>query len=192
VFYLHPGGQLGDTPPASTAKPSSFTYDPADPTPAVGGRVVNPAIAGPRDNRKLEERDDVLTFTSPVLSEPLEVMGNPVVELVHHTDNPHADLFVRLCEVGRTGRSTNMSDALQRLNPEQSSGPIRLRLDAIAHRFSPGIRLRLQVSGGAHPRYARNLGTDDDPATSTNLAPSQRTICHGEGGLSRILLPCPT
>ena len=192
VFYLHPGGQLGDTPPASTAKPSSFTYDPADPTPAVGGRVVNPAIAGPRDNRKLEERDDVLTFTSPVLSEPLEVMGNPVVELVHHTDNPHADLFVRLCEVGRTGRSTNVSDALQRLNPEQSSGPIRLRLDAIAHRFSPGIRLRLQVSGGAHPRYARNLGTDDDPATSTNLAPSQRTICHGEGGLSRILLPCPT
>jgi predicted acyl esterase len=124
------------------------------------------------------------------LTEPLEVIGNPVVELVHRTDNPHADLFVRLCEVRRNGRSINLSDGFQRLEPEKSSGTIVLRLEAMAHRFNPGTHIRLQVSGGAHPRYARNLGTDEDPATGTELAPSRRTICHGDGGFSRLLLPC--
>jgi putative CocE/NonD family hydrolase len=190
VLYLQPNGELGNTQPQPTAGPSTFTYDPANSTPAVGGQVINPAIGGYRDNRKLEKRDDVLTFTGPPLNEPLEVIGNPVVELAHRTDNPHADLFVRLCEVRKNGRSINVSDAFQRLKPENSSGTIRLRLDAMAHRFTPGTRVRLQISGGAHPRYARNLGTDEDPATSSNLAPSRRTIFHGDGGLSRIFLPC--
>ena len=153
--------------------------------------MINPAIGGHRDNRKLEERDDVLTFTGPPLIEPLEVIGNPVVELVHSTDNPHADLFVRVCEVRKNGHSINVSDGFQRLEPEQASGTVRIRLEALAHRFLPGTRIRLQISGGAHPRYARNLGTDEDPATSTKLAASQRTIFHGANGFSRIVLPCP-
>jgi uncharacterized protein len=189
VLYLQPDGELSNAQPAHTAGPSTFIYDPADPTPAIGGRVINPAIGGYRDNRELEKRDDVLTFTGPPLNEPLEVIGNPVVELVHHTDNPHADLFVRLCEVRKNGRSINVSDAFQRLEPEKSSGIIRLRLDAMAHRFTPGTRIRLQISGGAHPRYARNLGTAEDPATSSELATSRRTIFHGDGGCSRIFLP---
>jgi putative CocE/NonD family hydrolase len=191
LIYLHPNGLLGDTEPTPTAGPSMFIYDPGDPTPAVGGRVINPALGGHRDNRKLEQRDDVLTFTGPLLDEPLEVMGNPVVELVHGTDNPHADLFVRLCEVRKNGRSINVSDGFQRLEPERSSGTIMLRLEALAHRFTPGTRIRLQISGGAHPRYARNLGTDEDPAASSKLASSRRTIFHGDGGFSRIVLPCP-
>jgi hypothetical protein len=48
-----------------------------------------------------------------------------------------------------------------------------------AHRLATGSRIRLQVSGGAYPRWARNLGTDKDPATGTRLASSHRTICHG-------------
>ena len=191
LIYLHPNGLLGDTEPTPTAGPSMFIYDPGDPTPAVGGRVINPALGGHRDNRKLEQRDDVLTFTGPLLDEPLEVMGNPVVELVHGTDNPHADLFIRLCEVRKNGRSINVSDGFQRLEPARSSGTIMLRLEALAHRFTPGTRIRLQISGGAHPRYARNLGTDEDPATSSKLASSRRTIFHGDGGFSRIVLPCP-
>ena len=153
--------------------------------------MVNPATGGSRDNRKIEARDDVLTFTSPVLSEALEVIGIPVVELVHRTDNPHADLFVRLCEVSAKGLSTNVSDGFARLQPEKSNGIIQIRLEALAHRFAAGTRIRLQVSGGAHPRYARNLGTGKDPATSTELAPSRRTICHRHGGFSRIFLPYP-
>jgi len=189
VLYLQPDGRLGASQPTPTAGPSTFVYDPADPTPAVGGRVINPARGGHRDNRELEARPDVLTFTGPPLSDPLEVIGNPVVELVHHTDNRHADLFVRLCEVRTDGRSTNLSDGFQRLDPQTSSGTMRIELEAMAHRFLPGTRIRLQVSGGAHPRFARQLGTDEDPATGTTLAPSRRTVFHGDGGLSRVLLP---
>jgi putative CocE/NonD family hydrolase len=190
VFHLHPDGGLADVPPSSDSGPTTFTYDPADPTPAVGGRVINPAIGGHRDNRRLERRADVVTFTSPPLTEALDVLGTPVVELVHETDNPYADLFVRVSEVGRNGRSTNVSDGFLRLGPDNANGTIRLRLDALAHRFTPGSRLRLQVSGGAHPRYARNLGTSGDPATSIDLAPSARKIFHGDGGFSQVHLPC--
>ena len=189
VLHLHPDGGLHDARPAPDAGPTTFTYDPTDPTPAVGGRMINPARGGYRDNRKLEGRADVLTFTSPPLTDTMEVIGSPVVEVVHQTDNPHADLFVRLCDVARNGRSTNVSDGFRRLEPEQASGTIRIRLDAVAHRFTPGASIRLQVSGGAHPRYARNLGTHEDPATSSNLAPSRRKVFHGEGGFSRLLLP---
>ncbi len=193
VIFLLPGGGLGDRPPDSHAAPSTFRYDPADPTPAVGGRVINPAIGGRRDNRRLESRADVLTFTGEPLDEPLEIIGAPVVELAHRTDNPYADLFVRLCEVSANGRSVNLSDGFRRLHPDDSDPPgslIVIRLDSIAHRLAAGSRIRLQVSGGAHPRWARNLGTDEDPATGTRLASSHRTICHGDGGLSRLVLPC--
>jgi putative CocE/NonD family hydrolase len=190
VLYLHPGGGLQETPPPPSSGPTTFTYDPADPTPAVGGRVINPAIGGHRDNRRLEGRADVVTFTSPPLPAALDVLGVPVVEIVHGTDNPYADLFVRVCDVGRNGRSVNVSDGFLRLGPDDANGTIRLRLEALAHRFAVGHRLRLQVSGGAHPRYARNLGTGRDPATSTELAASTRTIFHGDDGLSRLHLPC--
>ena len=189
ALYLQPGGGLGHSHPSPDSPPSTFRFDPANPTPAVGGRVINPAIAGTRDNRNLEKREDVLTFTTPPLDEPLEVLGSPVVELVHHTDNPCADIFVRICEVTANGRSLNLSDGFVRLSPERNTGTVVIRLDAIAHRFDAGNRIRLQVSGGAHPRYARNLGTDEDPATSTRLVPSRRTLCHGAGGFSRVLLP---
>jgi putative CocE/NonD family hydrolase len=190
TLYLQPDGRLGPRHPSPSSLPSTFRFDPADPTPAVGGRVINPALAGTRDNRKLEQRDDVLTFTTPPLDEPLEVIGNPVTELVHRTDNPCADIFVRICEVTAKGHSLNLSDGFVRLSTEKHSGSVVIRLDAIAHRFASGNRIRLQVSGGAHPRYARNLGTDDDPATSTRLVASERRICHGVGGFSRVLLPC--
>ena len=161
--------ELDNTQPQPTAGPSTFIPVPADPTPAVGDRVINPAIGGYRDNRELEKRKDVLTRSlAPPLNEPLEVIGNPVVELVHRTDNPYADLFVRLCEVRKNGRSINVSDAFQRLKPEDSSGTIRLRLDAMAHCFTPRTRIRLQISGGAHPRYARNLEPTKIPPRAAN------------------------
>ncbi|GAB3016420.1 hypothetical protein GCM10011376_04090 [Nocardioides flavus (ex Wang et al. 2016)] len=190
VLHLQPGGGLAEDPPPSAAGPTTFAYDPADPTPAVGGQVVNPAISGRRDNRRLERRADVVTFTSAPLTEPLDVLGTPVAEIVHETDNPWADLFVRLCDVGRGGRSVNVSDGFRRLGPDDANRTVEVQLDALAHRFLAGHRLRLQVSGGAHPRWARNLGTGQPPATGTDLAPSVRTICHGVGGASRLRLPC--
>ena len=188
TVYLQPGGALGDEPPGPEAPPSSFTYDPADPTPTIGGRLLSPD-GGYRDNAKLEARGDVLTFTGPVLAEPLEIVGVPVVELAHTSDNPYADLFVRLCEVDAKGRSRNVSETFRRLDPDAAEGTVRLELDACAHRFVPGSRLRLQVSGGSHPHWARNLGTGEHPATGRSMKPSHRTVAHGAGGISRVMLP---
>jgi hypothetical protein len=187
VLHLQPGGRLGDEEPPAGAAPSTFTYDPADPTPTIGGRLLSPD-GGYRDDTRLAGRGDVLTFDGPPLTEPLEIIGVPVVELAHSSDNPHADLFVRLDEVDAKGRSRNVTEIFRRLDPAAPEGSVRLELDAVAHRFAAGSRVRLQVSGGSHPHYARNLGTGEDPATATAMKPSDRTITLA-GGASRVVLP---
>ena len=104
----------------------------------------------------------MLAFTSATLSHDLCVYGTPVVELAHGSDNPHADLFVRISEVDVKGRSRNVTDGYRRLNGTQKSRkPVRLELDGIAHRFTAGSRIRVLIAGGWFPRYARNLGTDE-------------------------------
>jgi putative CocE/NonD family hydrolase len=130
-------------------------------------------------NRELEARPDVLTFTTGPLPAALDVAGAPVVELTISVDNPHADIFLRLCDVDEKGRSRNFSDRLQRLDPAVPAGQtqqLRLMLDHCFHRLAIGHRLRLQVSGGAFPRYARNLGTDGTLAEGSKLAPSAHTV----------------
>jgi hypothetical protein len=191
VQYLQPGGRLTEDEPGGAGPSSSFYYDPADPTPTVGGRLLTPG-AGVKDNRGLEARPDVLTFTGEPLASALEITGVPVVELFHSRDNQFADLFVRLCDVDPNGESRNFSDAYLRLDPasaEEQPQRLELRLDACAHRLPAGHRLRLQVSGGSHPRYDRNEGTGAPPGTGTRLRPSVHTIGHAAGTASRIVLP---
>ncbi|HEV8173169.1 MAG TPA: CocE/NonD family hydrolase [Actinoplanes sp.] len=174
-------GSAGRPAGLAAAEPDaivSFRYDPVDPTPSVGGRVMTGEM-GVRDNRKLEARADVATFTSEPLTAPVDVAGSPVVELAIAVDNPHADVFVRLCDVDERGRSRNFSDRLHRLDPAVPAGDVqrlRLELDPCFHRLLPGHRLRLQVSGGAFPRYARNLGTDGTLTEGSTLKPSVHTI----------------
>jgi hypothetical protein len=191
VRYLQPGGRLNEDQPAGAGPSSSFYYDPADPTPTVGGRLLT-VDAGVKDNRGLDARPDVLTFTTQPLAAALEITGVPVVELFHSRDNRFADLFVRLCDVDPEGQSRNFSDAYLRLNPAsvaEQAQRLELRLDACAHRLPAGHRLRLQVSGGSHPRYSRNEGTGAPPGTGTELRPCTHTIWHAADTASRIVLP---
>jgi putative CocE/NonD family hydrolase len=184
----HPSddGLLATTAPAGGQ--STFRYDPHDPTPAVGGRRLA-ADAGVRNNAKLEARRDVLSFTTSELTTDLEFEGLPVVDVALSVDNPHADIFVRICDVDPRGRSHNISDAFDRLDPHPGAGEVRhltVRLSPCAHRLLAGHRLRLQVSGGAHPQYARNLGTAEPLATGTSLKPACYTIHHAD---TRLTLP---
>jgi putative CocE/NonD family hydrolase len=184
-LHPQPGGGLSAAAAPLTAAPATFTYDPTDPTPTIGGRLLS-FTGGYRDDTALAARADVLAFTGEPLAAPLEIVGTPVAELAHTSDNPHADLFVRISEVGPKGRSRNVSEGFVRLDPARPSGDVRVELDACAHRFTAGNRIRLLVSGGSFPRWERNLGTDDDPATGTKLAPSRRRI---DLIASRLLLP---
>ena len=186
VMYLQPAHRLSDSPPDDSAPPSTFTFDPADPTPTLGGRLLSPE-GGYRDDTRLAVRPDVVDFTGAPLPADLYVVGNPVVELSHSSDNPHNDVFVRLSEVDPEGRSTNVSDGFVRLAVD--SGTVRLELDGLAHRFSAGSRIRVLVAGGSHPRFVRNLGTDEPPISGRRMAPATHTVHHGAGGQSRLVLP---
>ncbi|WP_122984398.1 CocE/NonD family hydrolase, partial [Mycolicibacterium porcinum] len=154
--------------------------------PTVGGRLLA-AAGGYRDDTKLARRRDVLTFDGDPLPADLYLAGNPVVELAHSCDNPHHDIFVRISEVDAKGRSRNVSDGFRRLNGH--TGPVRLELDAVAHRFSAGSRIRVLIAGGSHPRFARNLGTGEPPISGSLLVRATHTVHHGEGGQSRVILP---
>lgn len=190
TWYLRAGGRLDQEAPGREAESTSVRYDPADPTPSIGGRLMA-ASGGARDNRKLEARPDVLTFTTAPLAHVLEVHGRPVVELHVESDNRYGDLFVRLCDVKPDGRSINVTDQIVRW-ADAAPGDvrtIRIELDPMAHRFNTKHQVRLQVSGGAFPRFARNSGTGEVPGTTTALAPVSHTIHHGAGRRSSITLP---
>jgi len=185
VLYPQPDGRLSDRAAPAGTSPATFTYDPADPTPTVGGRLLSPAFGGYKRDNSLAERPDVLTFTGQPLAVPLEVIGIPVAELAHRSDNPHVDLFVRVSDVDLKGKSRNVSDGLVRLGPS-ADGVVRVELDQIAHRFAAGHRIRLLIGGGSFPRFERNLGTGMDPASGITTAPSPRNVDLAD---SRLLLP---
>ena len=186
VLYLQPAGRLADTEPDATAPPSVFTYNPADPTPTVGGRLLSPE-GGYRNDTRLAQRADVLSFTGDPLPADLYVVGTPVIELSHSSDNPYNDVFVRVSLVNAKGRSVNVTDGFRRLTTD--SGVVRIELDAVAHRLPAGSRIRVLVAGGSHPRFARNLGTDEPPIAGRRLVSATHTVHHGDGGISRLLLP---
>jgi putative CocE/NonD family hydrolase len=183
VLYLQPGGALSAAARAEGS--SSFRYDPAEPTPTLGGRVMSDA-GGYRDDSSLARRGDVLAFTTEPLNENLDVVGMPAVELSHGSDNPHADLFVRLSEVDGEGHSRNVTDGFRRLPPSQGADTVRVQLDGTAHRFPAGSRIRLMIAGGSHPRFARNNGTGEPPLTAVRLLPAVHTVYFGS---SRLVLP---
>jgi putative CocE/NonD family hydrolase len=192
-WHLWPDGALNEHAPPP-GPPSRYRYDPADPTPAVGGSMLSPS-AGRRDNSRLEARDDVLTFTGRALREPLTVVGAVVADLYVECDRPHFDLFARLCDVDRRGRSHNVTDGLVRIRPEgavlDAEGVQRVvvELFATAYRFLPGHRVRLQVSSGSHPRYARNLGSGEPLATGTTMVVQSVGLHHDPVHPSGVELP---
>lgn len=193
VRHLQPGGRLLADEPSGGA-PSTYVYDPAHPTPTLGGPLLT-LDGGSKDNAKLESRSDVLTFTTDPLTAPLEIMGTPVVELAHTRSNPHADVFVRLCDVDLEGVSRNFAEGFLRLDPTSPLDQVqsvRVRLDACAHEVKAGHQIRLLIAGGSHPRYARNEGTGAVPGTGSELRSCTHTIHHDTGAVSRVVLPTPS
>jgi putative CocE/NonD family hydrolase len=193
-LYLGDQSRLLTEAPDTDSGPDGYCYDPADPTPAVGGPLFTRG-AGPRDNWSLERRADVLCYTSRPLAADLEVIGPVRLELYVRSSRAHTDFFGRLCDVYPDGRSINICDGLCRVAPgtgeRQPDGSLRLEIDlwATACRFRRGHRLRLQVSSGAHPRWSRNLGTGEPLGTGTRMAAAYQTVYHDAEHPSALVLP---
>jgi putative CocE/NonD family hydrolase len=181
AFYLAPDSRLADAPEPS--EPSRYRYDPADPTPALGGAMMleqRPV----RDNRPLEARADVLTFTSDPLAADLDALGPVRADIRFRSSRGDTDVFVRVCDVHPDGVSRNVCDGLIRLTPGEPArdadgiAAVRFELWPAGHRFHAGHRIRVQVSSGAHPRYARNPGTGEDPMRASRLVAADQEVFH--------------
>jgi uncharacterized protein len=194
-LWLAEDRRLEEHRPAGAAGAGDhYRYDPSDPTPSLGGPVLlarEPVL----DNRPLEARPDVVTYTTAPLPASFEAIGPVRVELYARADAPYFDLFARVCDVDERRASWNVTDALARVSPETfehlDDGSCRVGFDLwpIGHRFAQHHSIRLQVSSGAHPRYARNPGTGEDPMTATVLKPVGVELLHDERHPSHVVLP---
>ncbi len=193
IWHLHPGRLLSRRP-VRTSAPDTYRYNPRKPTPNIGGAIFAFRGAGALDQKLLEERPDVLVFTSEPLFSDLTIVGNARATLYARSSLPNTDFFVRLCDVDEKGTSTNICDGIVRMT---SAAPavaddiwkLNIRLHATAHCFLRDHRIRVQVSSGAHPRYARNTGTDEPVGQATRLVSADVEIFHDPLRPSAIALP---
>jgi uncharacterized protein len=186
-------GRPGAADGSARAAASRFRYDPADPTPSAGGRVMSIRFGGSQDNAAIEARPDVLTFSTDPLAAPVEIAGVPSVRLYLSSDNAYHDIFVRLCDVDPQSVSRNLTDQIVRPLPQDVPvGQVRevtIAMTDVAHVFLPGHRIRLQVSGGAHPRFARNLGLPLDLVSGVQTVAVTHEVRHDHEYPAALTLP---
>lgn len=193
AVHLQAIGRLGEET-AGDSSSDRFTYDPADPTPSVGGPLLT-GKTKQRDNRSVEAREDVLVYTGEPLARDLDVIGEVSAEIHVRTDLGHADVFVRLCDVDKNGVSRNVTEGIRRLRPgaqpADADGIVTadITLDPTAYRFRRGHRLRVQVAGGAFPRFGRNHGTGEPTACAVTTNPCHFEVFHDPAHPSRVSLP---
>jgi uncharacterized protein len=197
---LGPGASLSAEPargeepagrgPAANPGPDRYRYDPADPTPAAGGvRMARGRAAGRVDNAALEARPDVLSYSTAPLQQDMEIIGEVSAEIWFRSSLGYADVFVRLCDADPRGRSWNVCDGLVSLAGAGELQCARVRLWPAAYRFKAGHRVRVQVSSGAFPRFARNTGTGEPHATATRLLAADQAVYRDREHPSAIILP---
>jgi uncharacterized protein len=189
----HGDGQLSSEPPADEPA-DAFTYDPADPVPTRGGGLCcwNPALPpGAYDQRQVEERPDVLVYTSAVLQTELEVTGPVVVELWAASSAPVTDFTAKLVEVGPGGYARNLCEGIQRITEMEPGLPrrVEIHLGPTSNVFRPGCRLRLEISSSNFPKYDRNPNTPAAAGQTLQLQSARQTVFHNADMPSQIVLP---
>ena len=196
-WFLAEGGRLSTD--AASGDLTRYTYDPADPTPAVGGPSLLPKTT-PVDNADHEKRPDVATFRSAPLTVAADVAGEPVARLRFRSSAPSYDVFVRITDIHPDGTSMTVCDGIRRIGSVATAATdptadtegfreVDVSLWPTFHRFAPGHRIGLQVSSGAHPRYARNPGTGQPAFEASETIVAHQEISHTGPHASRISLP---
>lgn len=204
-YYLHSGAPAKLSLEPGKTPPSRYDYDPADPAPTHGGSGIGLAeLAGPRDQRLIEGRDDILVFTSEALPAPLEVTGIPIAEIWAASTAEDTDFVVRLIDVAPDGTAYNISEGIVRAryreNPDEpgQARPLvpgeptlfRIELTPTSNVFKSGHRLRVHVTSSNFPRWDRNLNImSRDGATLADAIVAQQTIFHSAVHSSRVILP---
>jgi putative CocE/NonD family hydrolase len=214
-FFLDGGGRAntaeGDgalvtDSPRHTAV-DTYMYDPRNPVPTNGGGTFLPGLgigvnSGPRDQRSVETRSDVLCFTTAPLEAALEVVGPVTAVLFVSSSAPDTDFTAKLVDVAPNGRAVNVADGILRARYRQSTSEavllepgqvyeITVSLVATAMVFAAGHRVRLEVSSSNFPRFDRNTNTGGIIATEgdADLRQALNRVHHGPAMPSRLVLP---
>ncbi len=207
-YYFHSKGSAntaeGDGKLAM-AKPSEepgdeFVYDPNDPVPTAGGGNLVGCPVGPRDQSEVEERNDVLVFTSEVLKTELEVTGPVKVILYAASTAKDTDFTAKLVDVYPDGRPINLCDGIARASYRGSKsipsliqpGKVyRYEIDlwVTSNAFLPGHKIRVEISSSNFPRFDRNLNTGEPFGAGTEFIKATQTIFHDKEHPSHVLLP---
>ena len=206
-YYLHSAGSansrqgdgtLSTSPPADES-PDRFLYDPADPAPTAGGNVLI-IDYGVFDQTPVEDRNDVLVYTTNPLERDLEVTGPIKVQLFAASSAIDTDFTAKLVDLRPDGYAQNIQDGIvrarYRTSPAQPSFIIPGRvveytidLWATSHVFKAGHRIRLDVSSSNFPRFDRNPNTGAPIGVDERLEAAQQTIYHSGQQPSHVVLP---
>jgi putative CocE/NonD family hydrolase len=195
------GGGTLDARQAGDAPTDTFVYDPASPVPTLGGTSCCSAVPnGPHNQARIETRDDVLIYTTPVLTEALEVTGPLTMKLYAATSAADTDWTAKLVDVWPDGYAQNLQDGILRARyrrgkaqPASLPEPGKVTeydidMWATSNLFLSGHRIRLEISSSNFPHFDRNLNTGEDPATGTRMQKATQTIYHSTKYPSYILL----
>ncbi len=177
--------------------PDRYIYDPQNPVPTEGGALLMPGLypQGPKDQSAIEERPDVLCYSTMPLADDVIVIGPVTLTLYIASTAPDTDFVARLVDVFPDGRAYNLTDGITRasyrgadwtnpsairpslLDPHQVYA-LTIDLWATANTFRAGHRIRLDVTSSSFPRWDRNLNTGQSGLDSAHMASAQETIFH--------------
>ncbi|HST09032.1 MAG TPA: CocE/NonD family hydrolase, partial [Terriglobales bacterium] len=210
-YFLHSGGKAnslrGDGTLSTTAQKSesadSYVYNPANPVPTIGGPLCcdgEHMEPGPRDQRPVENRDDVLVYSTGPLATDLEVAGPVIADLYVKSSAVDTDFTAKLVDVAPDGFAQDLTEGILRMryaasrehttliNPGQVYR-VTLDLWATANVFLRGHSLRLEISSSNFPRFDRNLNTGEDIKFARNSVSATNAILHDAQHPSALVLP---
>jgi len=195
-------GRLSWEAPGAGGRADSYVYDPERPVPSVGGNTCCgiPTPAGPRDQRTIESRADILVYTSDYLERDLEATGPVKVVLHASSDAVDTDFVAKLIDVHPDGRSMGMAEGIVRARYRESlSQPKPLEpgkvyeftidLVGTSNVFLAGHRIRVDITSSHFPQFDRNPNTGDPFGTTANVKVARQTVYHDAGRASHVVLP---
>lgn len=198
---LRGGGKLSFDKPSKTGL-DKYLYDPNQPVMTYGGNNCcgTPTIAGPKDQRNIERRNDVLVYTSEFLMEPITVAGPITMKLHASTDGPDTDWMIKLVDVYPDGSAYPVSEGILRARFKDGLDKINLltpnqvyefeiEMMGTANVFKPGHRIRIDITSSNFPQFDRNPNTGKPLGSDAEVRIAQQTIHHGGARPSHIVLP---
>lgn len=190
-LYLGANQTLSKNPSVAPSK-IEYKHDANNPVPTVGGRNLF-LESGPKDQKEIEQRQDLLVFTTEPLERDLEVTGRMAAKIFFATDQKDSDIVIRLTDVYPDGRSLLISDGILRLGSINGSEktekdkPHELDIDlwSTSFVFAKGHRIRVSISNSNYPRYEKFCpGNPAAPPISHNTI-----FLGGPQTASRVILP---